>query len=246
MNTLAMDSTRVRIAIEHGVALVCLVVMALVIGACGGRGAANGGGASSDPACKPLPPVTAPDFQSHLTPFIQHSCYQKQNWKRDAQIRNSDGVHSFVRVWYSPSLFNWMTAKKRQGPVPDGAIAVKEEHASAGAPIHLWTVMVKSAALSWDGWYWAVVYPEADSQAVPAGDGCAEAVETFTGAGKSCLNCHASAIDHQGTFVSTDYLNAKTPRVVGSVSPSLLDAESDARGTRQRCLGSDYDSSPSA
>jgi hypothetical protein len=51
--------------------------------------------------------------------------YQKQNWQHDAQVRTSDGVHPFVRVWYSPPLFDWISIKNRIGPVPDGAMVVK-------------------------------------------------------------------------------------------------------------------------
>ena len=49
---------------------------------------------------------------------MNHLCYQKQNWQHDAQVRTSDGVHPFVRVWYSPSLFNWITVKNRTGQCP--------------------------------------------------------------------------------------------------------------------------------
>src|SRR5580692_11600173 len=77
--------------------------------------------------CAPLPPAANSDFLIHLTPFMNHLCYQKQNWQHDAQVRTSDGVHPFVRVWYSPSLFEWITVKNRTGPVPDGAMVVKEQ-----------------------------------------------------------------------------------------------------------------------
>ena len=86
---------------------------------------------------------------------MNHLCYQKQNWQHDAQVRTSDGVHPFVRVWYSPSLFDWITVKNRIGPVPDGAMVVKEQYQGLTDPMFGWTVMVKDSNLSWDGWYWA-------------------------------------------------------------------------------------------
>ncbi len=86
---------------------------------------------------------------------MNHLCYQKENWQHDAQIRTSDGVHPYVRVWYSPSLFNWITVKNRQGAVPNGAIVVKEQYVTPSAPLSEWTVMAKDSNLSWDGWYWA-------------------------------------------------------------------------------------------
>ncbi len=112
-------------------------------------------GISRASACSSLPPASSPQFLEHLTAFLNGLCYQKENWQHDAHVRTSDGVHPFVRVWYSPGLFDWMTVKNRNGPVPNGAIVVKEMYISLTAPLTEWTVMVKDSDLSWDGWYWA-------------------------------------------------------------------------------------------
>src|SRR5580704_16941624 len=103
--------------------------LATLLCACGNGGSSGSvaTSAQNDP-CATLPPAADPDFLVHLTPFMNHLCYQKQNWQHDAQIRTSDGVHPYVRVWYSPSLFNWITVKNRQGDVPNGAIVVKEQY----------------------------------------------------------------------------------------------------------------------
>ena len=127
-----------------------------ILGACGnGSSSAPSSSSAETGACAPLPPAADPDFLVHLTPFMNHLCYQKQNWQHDAQVRTSDGVHPYVRVWYSPSLFNWITVKNRVGPVPNGAMVVKEQYQGPADPMFGWTVMVKDANLSWDGWYWA-------------------------------------------------------------------------------------------
>lgn len=120
---------------------ICLAIT--ILGACG-----NGG--SSAPSenagpCAPLPPAADSDFLVRLTPFMNNLCYQRQNWQHDAQVRTSDGVHPFVRVWYSPSLFDWITVKNRVGPVPDGAIVVKEQFHDLSGPLFEWTVMVKDS-----------------------------------------------------------------------------------------------------
>ena len=134
---------------------------------------------------------------------MNNLCYQKQNWQHDAQVRTSDGVHPFVRVWYSPPLFDWITVKNRTGPIPNGAIVVKEQYQSQTAPLSEWTVMVKDSKLSWDGWYWADLVnpsprnPNATPTPLPGG-GCAEPQVQFNGAGLYCLNCHASAIAQSG------------------------------------------------
>src|SRR5262249_51889006 len=105
--------------------------------------------------CAPLPAASSPGFERLLERFMNAFCYQKQNWEHDAQIRTSDGVHPYVKVWYSPSLWNWLTGGGREGNVPDGAILVKEQYVSLTAPLHEWTIMVKDQTGSWDGWYWA-------------------------------------------------------------------------------------------
>jgi hypothetical protein len=164
-----------------------------------------------------------PKFLVHLTPFMNNLCYQKQNWQHDAQVRTSDGVHPFVRVWYSPSLFEWFTVKNRLGPVPDGAMVVKEQFHGPTDPLFEWTVMVKDSNLSWDGWYWADLLnptprnPNATPTPSP-GAGCAEPQVQFNGAGLYCLNCHASAIANSGTYSSTVYLNPPGVGAAGSVA----------------------------
>lgn len=161
-------------------------------------------------ACSSLPPASAPGFLQHLTRYLNDLCYQKANWPHDAQVRTSDGVHPFVRVWYSPNLFEWMTVKDRKVPVPNGAIVVKEMYVSLTAPLTEWTVMIKDSNLSWDGWYWAdLVNPSPrnpNAPPKPPKGGCAEPQVLFNGAGLYCLNCHASAIANSGTYSSTAYL----------------------------------------
>ncbi|HKN01335.1 MAG TPA: hypothetical protein VJX23_12530 [Candidatus Binataceae bacterium] len=191
-----------------------LSAMAAAFCACGGG---SGSGGSSTPAvadpCRTLPPATAVNFLVRLTPFMNALCYQKQNWEHDAQVRTSDGVHPFVKVWYSPALFNWITVSNRQGSVPDGAMIVKEQYQTLTAPLTEWTVMVKDSKLSWDGWYWADLSnptprnPNANPTPGPNG-ACAEPQVLFNGTALYCVNCHASAINNQGTYSSTEYINA--------------------------------------
>jgi hypothetical protein len=200
---------------RHSIRLTTLGVICAamtIISACGnGSSSAPATDSAHTGACAALPPAADPDFLVHLTPFMNHLCYQKQNWQHDAQVRTSDGVHPFVRVWYSPTLFNWITVKNRIGPVPNGAMVVKEQFQELTAPLTEWTVMVKDSNLSWDGWYWAdLVNPSPrnpNATPTPGPDGaCAEPQVQFNGAGLYCLNCHASAINNQGTYSSTAYL----------------------------------------
>jgi hypothetical protein len=147
-------------------------------------------------------------------------CYQKQNWQHDAQIRTSDGVHPYVKVWYSPSLWNWLTVDGRQGDVPDGAMIVKEQYVSPTAPLHEWTIMVKDQTGSWDGWYWAdLSAPTKAQKPTPA---CGEPQISSVGFGLYCMNCHASAVGEQGTYSSTDHVNDPASLLTGD-EPEILD-----------------------
>src|SRR5487761_1233859 len=99
---------------------IILLLPAIAFCACGGG--SGGSGSAAPSACTALPSASSPDFLIRLTAFMNHLCFQKQTWQHDAEVRTSDGVHPFVKVWYSPSLFSWMTTKDRVGAVPDGAM----------------------------------------------------------------------------------------------------------------------------
>jgi hypothetical protein len=177
-------------------------------------------------ACASLPPASSPHFLEHLTAFMNDFCYQKENWPHDAQVRTSDGVHPFVKVWYSPALFQWMTVQDRRVPVPNGAVVVKEMYLTLTAPLSEWTVMIKDSNLSWDGWYWAdLVNPSPknpNAPPKPPKNGCAEPQVIFNGAGLYCLNCHASAIANSDTYSSTAYLaSAHNPVALGFASNGI-------------------------
>jgi mono/diheme cytochrome c family protein len=170
--------------------------------------------------CAPLPAASSPDFERLLERFMNAFCYQKQNWEHDAQVRTSDGVHPYVKVWYSPSLWNWLTVGGREGNVPDGAISVKEQYVSLTAPLHEWTIMVKDQTGSWDGWYWAdLVAPTKPQRPTRK---CAEPQISFVGFGLYCMNCHASASNLQGTFATTEHVN-EPPMVLTGDEPEILD-----------------------
>jgi hypothetical protein len=193
--------------VAAGLALILAAsAMAMLFATCGG-----GIGTSTSPGpCGPLPPASTSGFQAELGIFLNNYCYEQEGWEHDSEVRTSDGVHNYVKVWYSPSIFNWMTVQNRQGPVPDGAMLVKEEHATLSAPLMLWSVMVKDSAISWDGWYWGAILPTSASPPPtprPGPGGCAPALPAMAEPGMYCLNCHASAIDASKTYASTAYLD---------------------------------------
>jgi len=162
--------------------------------------------------CASLPPASSPGFLPELTKFLNHKCYQNENWQHDAAIRTSDGVHPYVKIWYSPEVYKWMTLNARKGLIPNGAIIVKEMYTSPTAPLSEWTVMIKDSNVSWDGWYWGdLISPSPPNPNAPpkppADGGCAEPQVLFNGPGLYCLNCHASA-SAQDTYSNTADLAA--------------------------------------
>ena len=157
--------------------------------------------------CRPLPPATSSQFLTRLTDFMNAFCYQQLNWQSDSGQHSSEGTHSSsVQIWYSPSLFTWLTTNNRQGTPPDGAILIKEEHSSSTAPLEGWSVMIKASDISWDGWYWASLSAPSMKNPNAYPGPCSPPQTIYNSAGQTtCINCHASAIDHQLTFASTAY-----------------------------------------
>lgn len=163
------------------------------------------------------------------------------------------GVHPSVRIYYSPDVMKWLT-NGRKGVVPDGGIIVKEMYYPQSAPYYntlspdaqaksltSWTVMIKQAGGSWDGWFWAyraVPYTSSteddedlaasrmDPHALKATRRSVADLEssvplqkpgfpydTNSAFGLYCLRCHASAVSEQ-TFISTDNIEGYGGEVI--------------------------------
>ncbi len=149
------------------------------------------------------------DYEKILYDFILRRKYDEMKWCVDKKVRDTGpwiegtyyGVHPAVRIYYSPRMMYWLTGDPdywqegkasgqalprppRTGPVPDGAMIVKEmymppaelyaelQRLMAQNPkpdcskdetyqrllsrlITAWTVMVKDSKGSHDGWFWA-------------------------------------------------------------------------------------------
>jgi hypothetical protein len=128
------------------------------------------------------------------------------------------GTHPAVRIWYSPEVAKWMkltAAERAVTPIDDNGIIVKEMYsgpascypmppalppagcstATATSPwwsvpggAGWWTVMVREANASFDGWYWSGYSGEANT--VPT---LGNTAYPSAGFGNYCINCHASA-----------------------------------------------------
>jgi hypothetical protein len=188
---------------------------------------AGDAGIAAGNACAALPRATSKNFEKRLEAFLNGFCYQKQGWVHDPQVRTSDGVHPLVKVYYSPSMWTWMTAGRRQGDPPEGAMLVKEQYQTASQPPDEWTIMVKDPSGSHDGWYWAdlsaptattspssaAISSDAIEVSGTAGSNkseCPDATFPSAGFGMYCLNCHASAANGTSTFATTSHVFGKT------------------------------------
>jgi hypothetical protein len=185
-----------------------------------GAAAQQPGAASAPDDCSNVPslalpssflPGRMPAFQEQLAHFLQCRQYAdaKLHWAVDKAVRDTGpyvggeyyGVHPAVKIYYSPQVVRWLQGG-RKGAIPDGAMIVKEQYkppagryrSSAPPPVSDWTVMIKDAKGSADGWYWAEIWDKqcADNNDPPF------AVRN-AGFGLYCVRCHASA-EHELTF----------------------------------------------
>jgi cytochrome c553 len=163
-----------------------------------------------------VPPNKMAEYEQQVFNFLDSTGYKdwcKDKWARDTgpYINNTYyGTHPAVRIYYSPKMIAWMTGDRSKA-IPDGAMMIKEQYtppaaryegmseaelAAEFAKSKDWTIMIKDAQGSKDGWYWGEFYtgmsfaPNAYPFNYPA-----------AGFGEYCLRCHASA-DKELTFAA--------------------------------------------
>ena len=151
--------------------------------------------------------MSVPAFESELFPFLDSRRYVELGWKSDKSIRDTGpwidgsyyGTHPAVRVYYSPGLVRWLAAG-RVGTIPDGEMIIKEQYPPPAVrhegkteseireSLESWTVMVKDASGSHDGWFWSnpTAHPVvADNHEYPFD-------HPASGFGIYCVRCHAA------------------------------------------------------
>lgn len=155
----------------------------------------------------PLPStLSTPGYEAELFPFLESREYIKLGWKQDKAVRDTGpyidgtyyGTHPAVRVFYSPEVIAWLEGG-RKGVIPDGAMIIKEQYEEPAArhagkseaelreSLWSWTVMVKDAQGSHDGWFWS--NPAAGQEVVDNHQTISHPVSGF---GLYCIRCHAS------------------------------------------------------
>lgn len=156
-------------------------------------------------------PERLPEFQKILSDFLQHGDYLKLGWSEDKGLRDTGpfirnfpfGVHPTVKIYYSPEIMKWLV-EGRTAAIPDGAMIIKEQYTAPAAqyqlrkpdPVTDWTIMIKDAKGSKDGWYWAEIWKDQtiDNHNPPYS-------VPNSGFGLYCVRCHTSA-EKEFTFVS--------------------------------------------
>ena len=190
------------------------------------------------------------DYEQALYPWVIKREYAALGWCHDKEVRDTGpfvdgqyhGTHPAVLIYYSPTMMAWLLNREKgiESDIPDGAMIIKEMY---GAPAQIyrdirrlktaeeseslqlqqlsdWTVMVKDAQASSDGWFWGSVSAptlvdgklQSIKEAVKAqldtrenNNKAKSYVATngvrLSGFGMPCLRCHASA-ENELTFSS--------------------------------------------
>ena len=193
-----------------------------------------------EPSGLPLPSSrSVAGYEGVLFPFLNSRRYAELGWAKDKGVRDTGpflngkyyGTHPAVRVWYSPEAIRWLEGG-RVGPLPNGAMLVKEQYAAPAArhagkteeqlreSLQSWTVMVKDSAGSRDGWFWSNPAPD-----TPPADNHASGEHPVSGFGHYCTRCHASTqspgIDAPGD-AGNEFLFAALRNVEGFPGEPLL------------------------
>lgn len=198
--------------------VLCLILVSVLVVLTPSTSAQTSPCANGDESGLPLPsnflPARLPEFQTQLKSFLSSGKYRTLNWCEDKGLRDtgpfvngiSYGVHPTVKIYYSPSVINWLLRKNPNQVIPDGAMIVKEQYSPPAAKYRLqppkaingWTIMIKDSKGSLEGWYWAEIW---DAQCVDNNN--PPFAVPYAGFGLYCVRCHASA-EKEHTFTYTN------------------------------------------
>jgi mono/diheme cytochrome c family protein len=161
-----------------------------------------------------VPPERLAEYEKQVLAFLKAGTYVTLGWCGDKGVRDTGpwindtyyGTHKAARVYYSPAVVRWLTGG-RSGPIPDGAMIIKEGYTppamryadAAPPPVGDWTVMIKDAKGSRDGWFWGEFWTQ--PSLMPFDDHTYPFNYPAAGFGLYCTRCHASA-EKESTFSS--------------------------------------------
>jgi mono/diheme cytochrome c family protein len=153
-------------------------------------------------------------LEQRILAYLRTYKYRELGWCVDKGVRDTGpyvhgqyfGTHPAVRIYYSPEAIAWLRGGRR-GDVPDGAVIIKEQYSPTPAARYVglpdrdlkptdWTFMIRRAAASRDGWFWAEVWTTMFANPP------SKTAYQNAGFGLYCLRCHGSA-ERDATFAST-------------------------------------------
>ena len=164
-----------------------------------------------------VPPAEFVAFESRVLAFLQSGEYRQLGWCQDKGSEHSPvrdtgpfakgvyyGTHPSVRIHYSPRAMKWLM-DGRQGPIPDGAMIIKEQYQPPAArynglrddqlpKVTDWTIMIKDSSGAKDGWFWGEFF-----DGMTFDDDKPPFQYPWAGFGLYCLRCHATA-EKEHTF----------------------------------------------
>jgi len=220
---------------------------------------------NSTPLRFPLPnpsEIGEEKFSLLLNTFLEQGSYK--NWKMDLRPRTtgafnvndqgiveSFGIHgsAAVKVCYSPDVWDWMQ-KGRKGLIPDGGMIIKllyardlKDPTKFSQDVTGFSIMVKDSKGSWDGWY----YSDGGPLQKPTHEHAATFFDPNAGFAISCINCHASADNAEGTYSSIrnvslgaviEHLTTVSPAGLkkGLIYPSDIHTAHDRKPPQKRVL----------
>lgn len=187
------------------------------------------------PNSLPLPSsLGVAEYERHLFEFLNTREYKKLGWVPDKRVRDTGpyingkyyGTHPAVNIYYSPEIIRWLTGGKQEA-IPDGAMIIKEQFEPPAARyegldddqrfelLSSWTVMVKDAAGSHDGWFWS--NPGKDQKVL---DNHRYPFDhPISGFGIYCVRCHAST---KSTGETNEYTFSALRNIKGFPGEPLL------------------------
>lgn len=166
----------------------------------------------------PLPSTLEKDkdpaaYERLLFEFLNKRRYRELGWCVDKGLRDTGpyidghyyGTHPVVRIWYSPAAVRWLQ-NGRKGAIDDRAMIIKEQFSNTPASQFEgktekeiddwffsgnadWTIMVRDAKGSADGWFWSEIF----QTGFQFGTNDAPFPVFNSGFGLYCVRCHASA-----------------------------------------------------
>lgn len=167
-----------------------VVLLALVLGACGASTSASDAGHSADGS---IASQTPPTGEAALTPWLAAGSYHDWHCESANHAGRAPSPHGTVRICVNDAVY----AASGTGDLPVGAAAVKDIFDTSGATVGHAVMLRTSTATGGPGWYFYEQIPP--DTMLPMGITISPTGVVADGNGASgqamtvCAGCHAGA-----------------------------------------------------